>query len=184
VNSDILVNIYFIDALYSIYKMAFYDLNMNSKRITDCQDPSGVQDVATKNYVDTRALLSGATGATTTAGLVVGSGGAYAGSAPTVTVTTGTSVIISISANINDSTNTATTGYYSFDVSGASTISASDANSISAGLASISGEAGSFSRTFRLTGLTAGSNIFTAKYKAVGGTSVTFSNRDIVVFPL
>ena len=33
--------------------MAFYDLNMNSKRITSCQDPSGVQDVATKNYVDT-----------------------------------------------------------------------------------------------------------------------------------
>lgn len=35
--------------------------------------------------------------------------------------------------NINDSTNTATTGFYSFAVSGASTIAASDANSISAG---------------------------------------------------
>jgi hypothetical protein len=34
--------------------MTFYDLNMNSKRITSCQDPSGNQDVATKNYVDTR----------------------------------------------------------------------------------------------------------------------------------
>jgi hypothetical protein len=33
--------------------MTFYDLNMNSKRITSCQDPSGNQDVATKNYVDT-----------------------------------------------------------------------------------------------------------------------------------
>jgi hypothetical protein len=37
--------------------MAFYDLNMNSKRITSCQDPSGVQDVATKNYVDTTSGL-------------------------------------------------------------------------------------------------------------------------------
>lgn len=33
--------------------MAYYDLNMNSKRITSCQDPSGAQDVATKNYADT-----------------------------------------------------------------------------------------------------------------------------------
>jgi len=33
--------------------MAFYDLNMNSKRINSVQDPSSAQDVATKNYVDT-----------------------------------------------------------------------------------------------------------------------------------
>lgn len=33
--------------------MAFYDLNMNSKRVTNAQDPSSAQDVATKNYVDT-----------------------------------------------------------------------------------------------------------------------------------
>lgn len=31
----------------------YYDLNMNSKRITNTQDPSANQDVATKNYVDT-----------------------------------------------------------------------------------------------------------------------------------
>ena len=34
--------------------MTFYDLNMNSKRINNTQDPSANQDVATKNYVDTR----------------------------------------------------------------------------------------------------------------------------------
>jgi hypothetical protein len=33
--------------------MTYYDLNMNSKRITSVQDPSLAQDVATKNYVDT-----------------------------------------------------------------------------------------------------------------------------------
>lgn len=33
--------------------MTYYDLNMNSKRITNTQDPSANQDVATKNYVDT-----------------------------------------------------------------------------------------------------------------------------------
>ena len=38
--------------------MTFYDLNMNSKRINNCQDPSGNQDVATKGYVDTSFLKS------------------------------------------------------------------------------------------------------------------------------
>ncbi len=33
--------------------MTYYDLDMNSKRINNCQDPSAIQDVATKNYVDT-----------------------------------------------------------------------------------------------------------------------------------
>ena len=37
--------------------MTFYDLNMNSKRITNTQDPSVDQDVATKVYVDTRLPL-------------------------------------------------------------------------------------------------------------------------------
>ena len=37
--------------------MTYYDLNMNSKRINNCQDPSSTQDVATKNYIDT--ILSG-----------------------------------------------------------------------------------------------------------------------------
>jgi len=37
--------------------MAFYDLNMNSKRINSVQDPSSSQDVATKNYIDN--ILSG-----------------------------------------------------------------------------------------------------------------------------
>ena len=71
----------------------------------------------------------------------------------------------------------------SFVVSGASSIAASDANSISAGL-STSSETGSVSRTFKLTNLKSGLNTFTAVYKVVGGTAATFSNRDIVVFPL
>ena len=135
----------------------------------------------------------GANGATDVRVLSVASGHGYSDvasattstpSTPTITLTTGTSVIISISANIKDTTNTATTGFMSFVVSGASSIAASDANSISAGLLSVSGEVGSMSRTFKLTSLTSGLNTFTAVYKAVGGTSVSFSNRDIVVFPL
>ena len=37
--------------------MTFYDLNMNSKLITNTQDPTSAQDVATKNYID--SILSG-----------------------------------------------------------------------------------------------------------------------------
>lgn len=37
--------------------MTYYDLNMNNKRINNTQDPSGAQDVATKNYVDTKAVV-------------------------------------------------------------------------------------------------------------------------------
>jgi hypothetical protein len=37
--------------------MTYYELNMNSQRITSCQDPSGSQDVATKNYVDTKQVV-------------------------------------------------------------------------------------------------------------------------------
>ena len=130
-------------------------------------------------------------GATTVDVLSVNSGNAsvnlengYSGVEPTITLTTGISVIISISANIKDPTKTATTGFMSFVVSGASSIAASDANSISAGLLSTSSETGSVSRTFKLTNLKSGLNTFTAVYKVVGGTAATFSNRDIVVFPL
>jgi hypothetical protein len=122
-------------------------------------------------------------GATTVDVLSVNSGNGYSGLEPTIRLTTGRSVIISISANIKDLTKKATTGFMSFVVSGASSIAASDANSISAGL-STSSETGSVSRTFKLTNLTSGLNTFTAVYKVVGGTAATFSNRDIVVFPL
>lgn len=37
--------------------MTYYDLNMNSKRINNTQDPASAQDVATKNYID--SILSG-----------------------------------------------------------------------------------------------------------------------------
>lgn len=36
--------------------MTYYDLNMNSKRINNTQDPSANQDIATKNYMDVFTL--------------------------------------------------------------------------------------------------------------------------------
>jgi hypothetical protein len=40
----------------------YYDLNMNNQRIYNCLDPAAAQDVATRNYVDERALAYTAEG--------------------------------------------------------------------------------------------------------------------------
>jgi hypothetical protein len=84
---------------------------------------------------------------------------------------------------MSDPSNTADVGWMSFAVSGATILAANDTNGISMGFLSISNEGASVSRTFKLTGLTGGSNTFTAKYRSTQ-TSITFRNRDIVIFPL
>ena len=87
---------------------------------------------------------------------------------PVVTIRTGTTALVTVSATIN-TTAANRGGTMSFAVSGASTIAAVDATGV---FVYSSGTdlylAGS--RTFLLTGLTAGLNTFTAKYKQQGGT--------------
>ena len=102
---------------------------------------------------------------------------------PSITVTTGSSVLVSISCNMSDPLNDANVGFMSFEVSGVTSIPAADENAITMGFLSISKEGASVSRMFKLTGLTPGSNTFTAKYKS-NESRITFRNRDIVVFPL
>ena len=41
-----------------IYKMTFYDLSMNNKKIIFCAEPSISTDVATKHYVDVKVATS------------------------------------------------------------------------------------------------------------------------------
>ena len=168
--------------------MTFYDLDMNSKRINNTQDPSANQDVATKNYVDTAPFNKAISGTTISTLQNCGNTASYIDLAtvgPSVTITTGTTAIISISTTVQESANDTTQAWMSFAVSGASSISASDANSITCSMTSISGVFGSISRTMKITGLTAGSNTFTAKYKAtcLGSGVIQFSNRDLVVYP-
>jgi hypothetical protein len=68
-----------------------------------------------------------------------------------------------------------------FGVSGASTVAASDTQSLN--VVSLGATAGAqITATYLVTGLTAGSNTFTAKYRASGNTC-TFVNRSIVVTP-
>lgn len=110
-------------------------------------------------------------------------------SGPAVTITTGTTAIVHVhfryinsSGNANNDTGT---GHMSFAVSGASTVAAADAT-CAQGPQIHSTQTQTRSGVFYVTGLTAGSNVFTAKYKVSGVTpgTGTFSERNLVVVAL
>ena len=100
---------------------------------------------------------------------------------PAVTVTTGTKALVIVTA-FNNGISGGETAFMSFAVSGASTISASDGNSFctynsDGGTVEVSASAAN------VVTLTAGSNTFTAKYRAGSGT-VGFGDRKIFVMNL
>lgn len=101
---------------------------------------------------------------------------------PTVTTDTGTSALVFLSTAAYNTLGAGNTASMSFAVSGASTIAASDnyrgATTFWAGNASVT-----LSTCVKITGLTAGSNTFTAKYK-VDGSTIAYLNRTMVVIPL
>ena len=100
---------------------------------------------------------------------------ASAGSDPTVTLSTGTKALVTISARISSA------GNYHFvgcAVSGATTLAATDANSATIGAISA---ANSASTTFLLTGLTAGSNTFTMRYRCNVSASGSYDYRKLTV---
>ena len=100
-------------------------------------------------------------------------------SGPAVTVTTGTKALVILSAKVNGNAS-GDTAFMSFAVSGATTISAADTIALGSNDTS---SARPYQSSFatRVT-LTAGSNTFTAKYRAA--TNATFANREIIVIDL
>jgi hypothetical protein len=100
----------------------------------------------------------------------------------TVTVTVGSSgkvmVLLSGSATNGSGNNSNSIG---FALSGANTVAASDAFSVSTNHAT-NANGWYTSGMFLLTGLTAGSTVFKMKYKVTAGTG-TFVNRRISVIP-
>lgn len=98
---------------------------------------------------------------------------------PTVTITTGTIAIVCLIAQIQHSTGGP--ALVGFAVSGATTAAAADTQAIYYS-ASAANEYAQFSGLFLVSGLTAGSNVFTAKYKVSSGTG-TFLNRQLFVWP-
>lgn len=98
---------------------------------------------------------------------------------PAVTLTlTGTTATVLLSSQIQRN-GTGSTGLISVAVSGASTVAASD-NASASGVSAIANTSVNIAAIVRLTGLTAGSNTFTAKYR-VDANSYNFFNRGIVV---
>ena len=97
-------------------------------------------------------------------------------SGPAVTLTTGTVALVTLSCMSNSSG--AFVPSMAAAVSGATTLAASTTNAVSHGAGAVNI---GISRTFRISGLTAGSNTFTAKYTAGAGGTGTFYNRDITV---
>lgn len=96
---------------------------------------------------------------------------------PAVTVTTGTSARVTVTARIKNSGVNLTR--MSFAISGATTVAADDTRSLEH-------EGTNWMRasaTYTVTGLTPGSNTFTAKYKVAAGTG-TFEDREILVEPI
>jgi hypothetical protein len=105
--------------------------------------------------------------------------------AQSVTVTTGTRAIVFISTAIQNGATANAGGIMSFGISGATTRAAADITSI--GLRYFAGASNlqlQLSGAFLVTGLTAGSNVFTAKFKAEGGLAAYFLNRRIQVLDL
>lgn len=97
---------------------------------------------------------------------------------PTVSVTTGPAALVFLyNANVNAAGTSSS--LMSFEVSGASSVAANDNQSIGTN-STVGSRAGA---VFLVTGLTPGSNTFTAKYR-VGGSTGTFVDRRLIVFPL
>jgi len=97
------------------------------------------------------------------------------GPAVTVTVSSSGKALVTLTGALNNTTGTC---YMAFAVSGATTSSASDTLAVSAGPSPEQ-----MSATYLVTGLTAGSNTFTAKYRSSDGSSCQFSSRNVIVIP-
>jgi len=101
---------------------------------------------------------------------------------PAVTLTTGATVLVTISCTLSNNNN-GPQSYMSQAISGATTVAASDVNAVRFNGGVWASGFGSFSKTFKVTGLTPGSNTFTAKYRVSSDTG-TFLDRTITVVVL
>jgi hypothetical protein len=101
---------------------------------------------------------------------------------PAVTLTTGTKALVIVSCGLAQS-NIGARSYIGYAVSGATTIAATDNTAVMVQAYASGGQMIRASSVSRLNTLTAGSNTFTAKYRASTGTS-TFAEREICVIDL
>lgn len=98
---------------------------------------------------------------------------------PSVALVTGTAVMVVLAAEI-DTPGSGVAPRMGFAISGASTVAATDAWCLKVDAAGAVLNQASFA--VLVTGLTPGSNTFTAKYRVAGGTG-TYLNRGLMVWP-
>jgi hypothetical protein len=128
-------------------------------------------------------LTAGATGASTAACTVTSATYSQTGGCTSVSVslTTGTRVLVIVTGEITPASNEQ--GNLSFDVSGATTVAAADANAVIRSAGSSTGTGAVQASTVTYLTVTAGTNVFTLDQDRTAGT-VTMSNRKISVVPL
>ena len=102
-------------------------------------------------------------------------------SGPEVTITTGTKVLVIVTSQLNGDAS-GTRNYMDFAISGATTRAASDTTALIQRRAA----GDHWMRTSAASSITvtAGSNVFTSKYKTSAGGTATFENREIFVMDL
>ena len=102
-----------------------------------------------------------------------------------LTVTTGTKALVSIMAGMAKTGSATPDSWVSFAVSGATTLAAANnPYGIQFQMSDAVGGSFQFSGVWVVTGLTAGSNTFTLKYKDAAGGTTYFNNRSISVVDL
>lgn len=105
---------------------------------------------------------------------------------PSVTLTTGTSAIVTITADLGQDPGSGHVTIAGVAVSGATTIAATSNYTIQANGDLIDDpNTGTYTSTFKISGLTPGSNTFTMKYRSsAGGAKSYYENRHITVLAL
>jgi len=100
---------------------------------------------------------------------------------PTVTAMTGSGALIIVTSDITNDT-AGQSGRMTFDVSGATTTAASDVRALRVTIPDVGSPGNIRASVVTSLAVNAGSNTFTAKYRASGGTA-SFANRRITVMP-
>jgi hypothetical protein len=102
------------------------------------------------------------------------------GPAVTVGIFSSRMALMTLTGMLSSPESSLTQCYMGFAVSGATSVSASDTQSLNAAV--LQDQENQVSATYLVTGLNPGSNTFTAKYRS-DGNDCTFSNRNIIVTP-
>jgi hypothetical protein len=129
--------------------------------------------------VPANAVATVATSQTTTSGGYTD----LATTGPTVTITTGTKALVIVSSQLINGGGADYRAFMGYDVSGATTTAATDTTALIIS-APIGGAQTQRASAASIVTLTAGSNVFTAKYKSQFGATATFLNREINVINL